>query len=211
MKRRGFTLTEVLVTIGILGIVTAVMAPVISNLIPDKNKAQVLKLSKVITDINTDLLNNPSIYYSDNTTCTALDCTQQPYIAPYNTDANYKGATKYPFLLASKLHIVDTPTTSSGTTKFTTVDGVDWEITAYGGTGYSVMLDMNRTDAPNCFYLKDSCEKPDRYYFAVDVNGAVSGRDQLTQAYLVNPTKLNDKKNDIRSADTYTTDLSVSK
>ena len=41
MKRRGFTLTEVLVTIGILGIVTAVMAPVISNLIPDKNKAQV--------------------------------------------------------------------------------------------------------------------------------------------------------------------------
>ena len=207
--KRGFTLTEVLVTLGVIGVIAAIMAPMVSNLIPDKNKGMVIKYYKIITDTNTDLLGNISLYYSDNSSWTGLDCTQQPMIAPYNGDANYAGATKYAYMLASKLQLSVEPEkaeTGSNVT-FTTIDGVEWIVEPYNTTGYSIMIDLNGEDTPNCYFVEDACEKPDRYYFTVAVNGAVTGRDQLTQAYLANPMRLNDRKKDVKKAPSYTTDL----
>ena len=38
------------------------------------------------------------------------------------------------------------------------------------------------------------------FSFNIDINGAVTGRDALTKAYLENPSKLNDKKADYARA-----------
>ena len=67
MKKFGFTLMEIIVTIGIIGVVAAITAPTINNIMPDKNKIKVMQNdqdeiknfylyeSKMLGDINLDL------------------------------------------------------------------------------------------------------------------------------------------------------------
>ena len=43
MKKFGFTLAELLITLTIVGISVALVAPAVSNIMPDANKAKVLK------------------------------------------------------------------------------------------------------------------------------------------------------------------------
>jgi len=50
MKKNAFTLAEIVVTLGIIGIVTAMTAPSLMNLMPDKSKVEVLKVYKLIND-----------------------------------------------------------------------------------------------------------------------------------------------------------------
>ncbi len=200
MKSKGFTLVEVLITLAIIGIVAAIMSPIIGGLIPDKNKAMVLKFSKTITDLNADMLNNSSLYYSGDTNCTGLDCQQQPLDSPYNADSKYKGATKYPYLLAGNLQVMNDPEVSGANVTFTTVDGVDWLIESATSGKAVITLDVNGSGAPNCYYSA-SCQKPDQFRLLVASTGKLYAGDALTEAYLKNPTKLNDKKNDLKNAE----------
>ena len=56
MRKMGFTLSEVLIALTIIGVVAAISAPLVNNVIPDKNKAIVLKAHKTISDINSEIL-----------------------------------------------------------------------------------------------------------------------------------------------------------
>ena len=62
MRKNGFTLAEVLLSMTIIGIIASITAPSLMNLFPNKDKVQTLKYKKLITEINAELLNNPSIY-----------------------------------------------------------------------------------------------------------------------------------------------------
>ncbi len=207
MKRRGFTLAEVLITLAIIGVVAAAMAPTIGNLIPDKNKAQVIKIYKTIADINESLLNNPSLYYSGGSNCQGFACFQQPLDSPYNIDSKYSGNTKYPYLLASHLQTTKDPVASGTGIKFTTVDGIDWYV------GYSsslnkiqIEVDLNGDEEPNKVY-STKCDKPDTFMFTLNPpDGKLQPGDALTDAYLKNPVKLNDKKKDYKTAESITWD-----
>lgn len=42
MKKTGFTLPELLITLGVIGVASALILPAISNIMPDKNKIMVL-------------------------------------------------------------------------------------------------------------------------------------------------------------------------
>ena len=63
--KKGFTLAELLVTLGTIGVLAAITAPMITGLMPDKNKMMVIKAYKTLSDINQELLDDPSIYFSD--------------------------------------------------------------------------------------------------------------------------------------------------
>ena len=207
--KKAFTLAEVLITLGIIGVVAAITAPMIDGIMPDKNKAKVLKVYKTICDANKEILNDRSLYLSvdenendDDSACVGLRCVKQP-TNPYYSDPRFNSVSKYGAILSKYLDAeVLFSKRGDHRTNFVTPDGVYWGI--YGGLGFAeeIMIDVDISeDSPNCWY--GVCEKnqhPDWYCFLVKENGQVFPNDPLTAAYLKNPYKLNDKKKDLKVA-----------
>ena len=227
MKKFGFTLAEVLITMGIIGIVAAVAAPTLNAIVPDRNKAKVLKVYNIIQSINSTLLNNPSLYPGDgNDNCEGLACTSRPYdwenllISKYPdiTAANVNnfsnalsGNIKYLNLLAMNLEIStahnnNTLYANGTNANFVTEDGLRWIIRANNtGTEAIIQIDTNDNGENNVglgqTYTQNQ-QNPDRFSFLVDQFGKVRPNDALTEAYITNPKKLNDKTADYQKAAT---------
>ena len=174
MLKKGFTLSELLVALGIVSVIVAVTTPLISNIAPDKDKVMVIKNYKILSEITNELLNNPEIYYIDNDNCTQHDltCTGQPVVEPYNAaeDADrFSGPNKYANLVYDKLMLRDNTHTK---------DGVQWNIS---NEGDDIVVEIQRT------------ENSEPRSFTVRPSGQVVGRDDTTIAYLRNPIKLNER------------------
>lgn len=226
MKKFGFTLSEVIVALGIIGLVAAITAPMMEGVMPDSNKTKVLKYYKIISEINKEMLNDRGLYREQNTSttdplnpltiCRGFACTQAPTIDPYKGDSNYSGSTKYAYLLASKMQLAEDeePVFSKGSLTFTTIDGVQVNISTMGldpladgpqgwKSFHNLTLDLDGEDG-GCHYDKDDCKKPDQFRFTVQYNGRLKPEDALTNAYIKNPHKLNDRKKDFEAAKTDT-------
>ena len=134
MKKYGFSLSEILVALAVVGIVAAIITPMSSAILPDKNKVEVLKAYNALSETTQNLLNNNMIYYDYvgdinkdsqeaygnyhryKRACQGLGCAQRPYNANVlyekvyylNNDVSYVGNNKYPNLLIKYLAIEDT-------------------------------------------------------------------------------------------------------
>ena len=115
MKKRGFTLSEIIITLGIIGVVAAITTPMLTGLMPDKNKVQVLKVHKTISDITKDLLKDPSLYRNvkcnsfdanNEVICYGLAYAEMPIVEPYD-NVKYTSYGKYPMLLSSRMELAD--------------------------------------------------------------------------------------------------------
>ncbi len=202
MKKNGFTLAEVLITLGIVGVAAALLTPIIGNAIPDKNKTKVINLYQAIASTTDTLLNDNSIYYQKGSddNCRGLGCQYIPLASPYNK-AIFNGKLKYGYLLATHLNVSDmTAVTTGNTVEFQTNDNVSWTIQTNNIGESIITLDLNGTDGKNCSYNKTLCPKPDQFEFFVSQYGKIIGNDPLTTAYLGNSLKLNDKKKDYAAA-----------
>lgn len=209
MKNFGFTLAELLVSLGILAVVATITVPFINNTLPDKNKVAVIKAYKTLTETNQNLLTDPSLYIVgtsyNNTTCTtAMRCWALPDNPDYSDTEKYMGVKKYPYLLLSKLETVsdDNNSSENGTSiNFKTTDGLDWTIDWSNNDECTITIDTNE-NGKDCSYNSQSCTKPDKFILKVnyDKNGLVEAGDNLTKVFLENPTKFNDKKADLEAA-----------
>lgn len=204
MKKFGFTLTELLLSMTILGVIGAVAVSSVNKILPDKDKAIVLKVYKTVSDINNEMFTNPSLYIMDSSCTKILLCTAAPMDGKHS---NCTGTDKYPYLLGSHL-ILDNEGAISKTEgtenkySFTTEDGIAWELTAKADGSYKIKIDTKRGDRSACFFDSDSCQKPRLFEFDLSNGGVLSGSDNLTKAYLQNPSNLNDRKNDLNKAAT---------
>ena len=199
----GFSLTELIIAMGLIGILAAISLPMISGLMPDKNKPRVLKYYRTITEINQELLDDPAIYRTPaESDCIALTCTQRPIIEPYRNNEFCEGSTKYLVLLADKLETVDDNARNMNPVNLELNDGSFWTLTwNEDDSTISVDIDVDGPDAGNNLdFDRDNINNPDVYRFTVESTGVVRGRDSLTRAYIENQNDLRNKSKDIERA-----------
>ena len=216
MKKKGFTLAELLITMGIIGIVAAIIAPSLANLKPDSDKAKVLKVYNTISKLNEEMLNDPSLYASDGN-CEGLDCTDVPDNPEFHNVQVYTFNGKYKCLLIKHLDLMTDLSENElknewfKDTEVTTRDGINLIIgqqisVTSGGVGTMITVDTDSSaNSKNCFYNSSTCPKPDRFRLFVENDGSVVANDPLTKAYINNPKKMNDKKADYDTAKSDTT------
>ena len=219
--RRGFTLAELLITLGIIAVISALLAASIVKLKPDSDKATFLKQYDAVMNITNKIVNNSRLYpicQNDVAGEEKWDCRQHPLFNIAQTSVDGKsvnGTGKYCDLLAMSLSgkkLSDNscslnPTYADGawTPTFTTKNGSEWLVSTSrsaagdADSGYSasyqteVYFDLNGAEGPNCLYNKDSCKKPDRFKLLVAADGTTIVADPMGQAY-VNTRKNWNKK-----------------
>lgn len=225
MFKKGFTLQELLITLGIIGIVAAITGPAIVGLAPDKSKTMYMKAYNTLLNVTSEIMDDPSLYFptysaAGELICSGLYCAEHPNVEPYNSD-DFRGITKYPRIFASKLNIIEDPEAEelgggrSSEVTFTTIDGVNWEFTTYDGHEtplpdgpnieqtpgrsyyYSVVkINVNPDDNGNACEYGTDCTSPNIFTFLVDNDGGVKAIDPLGMVFLQNPTDMHATKDD---------------
>lgn len=174
MKRfnNAFTLTELLVALGVIGILCAILLPVIFNLLPNQNTIMAKRAYYTVQTVVADMLNDEACY-PDKTSanvgdrrvgfddgygyvnCRLWGGSQNTGTVATEGNANSKFLT----LFTDKIDLDgSTNGSGSGTVKFSTKDGMDWAMTSGGfGTKDSInakaliVVDVNGTKGePNC-------------------------------------------------------------
>lgn len=79
MKKIGYTLSEIVIALGLVSVIAVITAPLIGNILPDKNKITVLKTYKIINDTVAELLNDPSKYRKREITDPSFNCPPDSY------------------------------------------------------------------------------------------------------------------------------------
>lgn len=73
MKLKAFTLTELLIALAVLGLLIAILTPIISNLLPDQNALMAKRAYYAAQTLVSDMLNDEACY---------PDHTQSDYVDP---------------------------------------------------------------------------------------------------------------------------------
>lgn len=192
MKKFGFTLMEIIVALGIVGVVAAISAPILNNLIPDKEKLAVLKTYKIITDINNEIKEDKSVWQE------AQDAANQGM----GWSGVLTNGNDYPNLVFAQLNTVpDSRRNTARGIEFDTTNGIHWIVEDPDGGYGTITVDLMNEKREHCTYNSGSCRKPGRFRFLVDASTLnIKPGDPLTAAYLANPNKLSDKKTDYQTA-----------
>ncbi len=164
MRRfKGFTLTELMVALAVIGILVAVVTPAIMKTRPNKNKMMVKKSFYITEQIVSSLINDERLYPDMRDACGEGVVADANYYCAYGFDyknkvtyegEDYEGDKKFAELFKSRLNVKSEIANSDGL-KFYTTDGVYWDLT--GLTGDDVFkrgeepgkFEYNQSDAPS--------------------------------------------------------------
>ena len=188
-KKNAFTLGEILVTLMIVGIIAALIIPIIKNIQPDRQKLMFKKAYTTVERIVTELINDDYLY-SETSDKIGLDNTNNVEV----NGNNYSGNTKFCRLFAMKVNIVDetaircpgTPGTTGtfGLPSFITTDNIAFYIPSTNfATDAKITVDTNGNKEPNCIY-STTCEKPDVFEIYVQADGKIYVTGTLEKEYL---------------------------
>ena len=218
MKKLAYTLTEVLVTMGIIGIVAAIAAPAIFNAKPDTKKLMYLRLYDNLSKITKDIASNSKLYLPlSSNVATKLDEVgrvtrdvsnvpltdlSQPLDEAY-ADCNNRN-TKFACILATALG--GTNITTSDTTYSFDYENKRWQVIHQtGGLGtddyfqYVVNVDTipgnGTAGLPDQRTYADYPRNFDTYIFWISPSGSVFPADLPGQMYVDTRLSTNQRGN----------------
>jgi len=109
MKKRAFTLAETIITFGIIGVIAAILLPLVSKIKPDDTKVSYLKAYDALTTSVKYLTSKSSVYgvlatfENNNVTVSTSDYPLLSQAA--NIDVNYSGQNKFCKLIAESFGV----------------------------------------------------------------------------------------------------------
>ena len=207
----AFTLAEVMITLVVLGILAAILMPVVKNLYPDKQMVMFRKAYYVAERMVYELVNDENFYPSKEGKYGLDNVIAVSYMGKSFGDSSSETSeaakSKFCGLFAEKVNVSDydavdcatahTPTLNGGsasTPAFTTTDGVAWYmpisdfITDTPTTfSRSIYVDVNGDLAPNCQYDKlspSTCPKPDVFEIKLRPDGKIFVDGDKEKEYL---------------------------
>ena len=223
MKRFAYTLSEVLITLCIIGIVSAMVTPAVTNIMPDKKKAVVLKKYAELSKLTQQVLNDRRYYFQDinnpDDQCLGIACTNTVLGANVpDATGDWTGRNKYGFIMEHLLGGTRGAFLPNTRLIFSTDDGVIYNIAAtqnrtqrvniYGGNTFTTSTTVTIILPADCYdgsvgVYSAQNQNPLSFSFNVDTYGNITGADPLTRAYLMNPDKLNNKAKDLQQANRF--------
>ncbi len=199
-KKRAFTMGEVLVTLMIVGVIAALIIPIIKNAQPDKQKLMFKKAYTNVERVVTELVNDDDLY-PDAGDYVGLDNTTDVEV----NDTTYGGNTKFCNLFAMKVNVIDDenircPANPGGNgtyndPTFVTADSIAYYLPSTSfATNATITVDTNGDKEPNCFYNASSCLKPDMFEIIVGPDGKVGVDGDMEQKYLKDTSVIRSNK-----------------
>lgn len=202
--KKGFTLSELMVAMAVLGVLCAVVLPMVMNNNPNQNKMMIKKAYYTVSEVVSDLINDEALYPT-------LGADETVYVGFDNTESvnlhgkTYSGDTKFAELFATKLNldgeVVDScedfsPVGSSREGEiskqcrsFTTQDGIIWNITECVSQSKvdnemvkskvrQIQIDVNGNASPNCQQgsSSDNCKNRTNNFDQVTIRVADNGK-----------------------------------
>ncbi len=190
-SNKAFTLTELLVALGVIAILCAILLPVIFNMMPNQNTIMAKRAYYTVQSVVSDLINDEACYPDKTSAITnprigfddpagTVNCTK--WDETHTDTAN--ATTKFKTLFEDKLGVSDTAVDS-----FSTKDGMDWAFSAANfsssadkGGSITLTVDVNGKNDPNCGFSTElgsgnACEGKtngfDRFQMKIYGNGQI--------------------------------------
>ena len=218
-KLKGFTLTELMVAMGVIGILVAVVTPAIMKTRPNKNKMMIKKSFYTAEQIVSTLINDERLYPDMKEICdrgvvegedpTKVYCA---FGFEYDNSVRYEGETyagntKFADLFASRLNVKTEDETNH---IYYTTDGIKWDLsgtvgawtkgqdtpgkfgnqTNAAGVG-KITVDVNGDEAPNCRESNENCSAYDFDQYVIEILATGKMRIDSTDAKAVDYATIN--------------------
>lgn len=218
-KLKGFTLTELMVAMGVIGILVAVVTPAIMKTRPNKNKMMIKKSFYTAEQIVSTLINDERLYPDMKEICdrgvvegedpTKVYCA---FGFDYDNSVRYEGETyagntKFADLFASRLNVKTEDETNH---IYYTTDGIKWDLsqtvdawtkgqdkpgkfgdqTDAAGVG-KITVDVNGDEAPNCRESNENCSADDFDQYVIEILATGKMRIDSTDAKAVDYATIN--------------------
>lgn len=162
IKRNAFTLTELLIALGVIGILTAIIMPIVFNLMPNHNALMAKRAFYTTETVISDLLND-NYCYPKTLSRSGLDdglgyakCKKWGGEENQTSLSNEDAATKLVTLFADRLDVRGSITNQNGKKTFQTKDGIVWTFSHFNFVpnkpdSYVLLtVDVNGEKKPNC-------------------------------------------------------------
>lgn len=210
MKKTGFTLAELVITLTIIAIAAALVLPFVVNLVPDKNKIKIMHVYSELSAATETILNPGNQHYIEvdveGTTvdgdtygdgvpdCIGLACTDK------SADIDDCEFEKYACYLQK---YIGGEFNTAGELVLT--DGVKLTVEEKKNSENEIShhgIIVNLGTGGSCVYGENGCKDPDSFKIRVENDGSFSPCDPLLDAYLRDAMNTHNKKENFNTAET---------
>lgn len=175
MIKKGFTLAELTIALGVVGVLAIILLPILLNTKPNEEMLKFKKAYYLTSRIVSELVNDEDLY--EDGTLKSTD------------------STRFCTLFYGKLNTAATPgTICEGSVELDdggdlmTTDGIIWQLPkstfSLDDSAEDISIDVNGTKSPNCYYDAETCPNPDRFSILVSPDGMVTVDGDMEREYL---------------------------